>query len=202
MRDYRPPEATRRGSASSSGSLPGVVRVTVERPPRTRAGERTQEGRIYDRFTDCAKTVLLLAGEEAERLGCGYQGTEHILLGLVRREVDGVAAKILGNMGIDLDKIRMEVEKIIRTGPSFVTMIEQHFFTPLAKKVLELSEEEAGILGHRFIGTGHLLLGLIKEPKGTAAQLLLNLGIQLSDVRELVLDCLAADYVDDERGPR
>ncbi|MCP4918861.1 MAG: ATP-dependent Clp protease ATP-binding subunit, partial [Proteobacteria bacterium] len=103
----------------------------------------------------------------------------------------------LKNMGIDLNKIRMEVEKIVKTGPSMVTM-GQLPFTPRAKKVLELSMEEAGNLGHNYIGTEHLLLGLIKENEGIAAQVLLNLGVKLEDVREEVLDFLGADTADEE----
>ncbi|MEC8495356.1 MAG: Clp protease N-terminal domain-containing protein, partial [Planctomycetota bacterium] len=125
-----------------------------------------------------------------------YLGTEHILLGLVQ-EGSGVAANVLKNMGIDLNKIRMEVEKIVKTGPSMVTM-GQLPFTPRAKKVLELSMEEAGNLGHNYIGTEHLLLGLIKENEGIAAQVLLNLGVKLEDVREEVLDFLGADTSDEE----
>ncbi|MFT7077309.1 MAG: ATP-dependent Clp protease ATP-binding subunit ClpC, partial [Planctomycetota bacterium] len=151
---------------------------------------------MFDRFTDRAKKVMNLARQEAQRFNHEYLGTEHILLGLVQ-EGSGVAANVLKNMGIDLNKIRMEVEKIVKTGPSMVTM-GQLPFTPRAKKVLELSMEEAGNLGHNYIGTEHLLLGLIKENEGIAAQVLLNLGVKLEDVREEVLDFLGADSGDDE----
>ncbi len=151
---------------------------------------------MFDRFTDRAKKVMNLARQEAQRLNHEYLGTEHILLGLVQ-EGSGVAANVLKNMGIDLNKIRMEVEKIVKTGPSMVTM-GQLPFTPRAKKVLELSMEEAGNLGHNYIGTEHLLLGLIKENEGIAAQVLLNLGVKLEDVREEVLDFLGADTADEE----
>ena len=140
--------------------------------------------------------VLDLARQEAQRFNHEYLGPEHILLGLVQ-EGSGVAANVLKNMGIDLNKIRMEVEKIVKTGPSMVTM-GQLPFTPRAKKVLELSMEEAGNLGHNYIGTEHLLLGLIKENEGIAAQVLLNLGVKLEDVREEVLDFLGADTSDEE----
>ena len=146
---------------------------------------------MFDRFTDRAKKVMNLARQEAQRFNHEYLGTEHILLGLVQ-EGSGVAANVLKNMGIDLTKIRMEVEKIVKTGPSMVTM-GQLPFTPRAKKVLELSMEEAGSLGHNYIGTEHLLLGLIKENEGIAAQVLLNLGVKLQDVRDEVLDFLGAD---------
>ncbi|MEO0660554.1 MAG: ATP-dependent Clp protease ATP-binding subunit, partial [Planctomycetota bacterium] len=151
---------------------------------------------MFDRFTDRAKKVMNLARQEAQRFNHEYLGTEHILLGLVQ-EGSGVAANVLKNMGIDLNKIRMEVEKIVKTGPSMTTM-GQLPFTPRAKKVLELSMEEAGNLGHNYIGTEHLLLGLIKENEGIAAQVLLNLGVKLEDVREEVLDFLGADTSDDE----
>jgi ATP-dependent Clp protease ATP-binding subunit ClpC len=146
---------------------------------------------MFDRFTDRAKKVMNLARQEAQRFNHEYLGTEHILLGLVQ-EGSGVAANVLKNMGIDLNKIRTEVEKIVKTGPSMVTM-GQLPFTPRAKKVLELSMEEAGNLGHNYIGTEHLLLGLIKENEGIAAQVLINLGVKLEDVREEVLDFLGAD---------
>ncbi len=151
---------------------------------------------MFDRFTDRAKKVMNLARQEAQRFNHEYLGTEHILLGLVQ-EGSGVAANVLKNMSIDLNKIRTEVEKIVKTGPSMVTM-GQLPFTPRAKKVLELSMEEAGNLGHNYIGTEHLLLGLIKENEGIAAQVLLNLGVKLEDVREEVLDFLGADSNEEE----
>ncbi len=151
---------------------------------------------MFDRFTDRAKKVMNLARQEAQRFNHEYLGTEHILLGLVQ-EGSGVAANVLKNMGIDLSKIRTEVEKIVKTGPSMVTM-GQLPFTPRAKKVLELSMEEASNLGHNYIGTEHLLLGLIKENEGIAAQVLINLGVKLEDVREEVLDFLGADTQEEE----
>ena len=151
---------------------------------------------MFDRFTDRAKKVMNLARQEAQRFNHEYLGTEHILLGLVQ-EGSGVAANVLRNMGIDLNKIRVEVEKIVKTGPSHTPM-GQLPFTPRAKKVLELSMEEAQNLGHNYIGTEHLLLGLIKENEGIAAQVLMNLSIKLEDVREEVLDFLGADTSDEE----
>jgi ATP-dependent Clp protease ATP-binding subunit ClpC len=151
---------------------------------------------MFDRFTDRAKKVMNLARQEAQRFNHEYLGTEHVLLGLVQ-EGSGVAANVLKNMGIELDKIRMEVEKIVKTGPSMVTM-GQLPFTPRAKKVLELSMEEASNLGHNYIGTEHLLLGLIKENQGIAAQVLLNLSVKLEDVREEVLDFLGADGTEED----
>jgi ATP-dependent Clp protease ATP-binding subunit ClpC len=145
---------------------------------------------MFDRFTDRAKKVMSFARQEAQKFNHEYIGTEHILLGLVQ-EGSGVAANVLKNMSIDLEKIRHEVEKIVKTGPSMVTM-GQLPFTPRAKKVLELSMEEASQLSHNYIGTEHLLLGLIKENEGIAAQVLMNLGVKLDDVREEVLEFLGA----------
>ncbi len=151
---------------------------------------------MFDRFTDRAKKVMSLARQEAQRFNHEYIGTEHVLLGLVQ-EGSGVAANVLKNMNIDLEKIRHEVEKIVKTGPNIVSM-GQLPFTPRAKKVLELAMEEASNLGHNYIGTEHLLLGLIKENEGIAAQVLLNLGVKLEDVREEVLEFLGADVQQDE----
>ena len=145
---------------------------------------------MFDRFTDRAKKVMSFARQEAQKFNHEYIGTEHILLGLIQ-EGSGVAANVLKNMNVDLEKIRHEVEKIVKTGPSMVTM-GQLPFTPRAKKVLELSMEEASQLSHNYIGTEHLLLGLIKENEGIAAQVLMNLGVKLEDVREEVLDFLGA----------
>jgi len=146
---------------------------------------------MFDRFTDRARKVMGLARQEAQRLNHEYIGTEHILLGLVQ-EGSGVAANVLKNLDIDLKKIRQEVEKIVKTGPSMVTM-GQLPFTPRAKKVLELALEEASNLGHNYIGTEHILLGLIKEQDGKAAHVLQNLTVKLDTVREEVLDFLGAE---------
>lgn len=151
---------------------------------------------MFDRFTDRARKVMGLARQEAQRLNHEYIGTEHILLGLVQ-EGSGVAANVLKNLDIDLRKIRQEVEKIVKTGPSMVTM-GQLPFTPRAKKVLELALEEASHLGHNYIGTEHILLGLIKEQDGKAAKVLQNLGVKLDTVREEVLDFLGAELPQNE----
>ena len=155
---------------------------------------------MFDRFTDRAKKVMSFARQEAQKFNHEYIGTEHILLGLVQ-EGSGVAANVLKNMDIDLEKIRHEVEKIVKTGPSMVTM-GQLPFTPRAKKVLELSMEEASALSHNYIGTEHLLLGLIKENEGIAAQVLMNLNVKLEEVREEVLEFLGAsdDPSEEEEG--
>jgi len=154
---------------------------------------------MFDRFTDRAKKVMSFARQEAMKFNHEYIGTEHILLGLVQ-EGSGVAANVLKNMTVDLEKIRHEVEKIVKTGPSMVTM-GQLPFTPRAKKVLELSMEEASQLSHNYIGTEHLLLGLIRENEGIAAQVLMNLGVKLDEVREEVLEFLgASEHNGDEDG--
>ncbi|MDF1665502.1 MAG: ATP-dependent Clp protease ATP-binding subunit [Planctomycetota bacterium] len=146
---------------------------------------------MFDRFTDRARKVMGLARQEAQRFNHEYIGTEHILLGLIQ-EGSGVAANVLRNLDVDLEKIRREIEKIVHSGPPMVTM-GQLPFTPRAKKVLELSVEEATNLGHNYIGTEHLLLGLIRENEGVAAQVLMNLGLKLEEVREEVLELLGAD---------
>ncbi len=141
---------------------------------------------MYERFTDRARKVMQLACQEAHRLNHEYIGTEHILLGLIK-EGAGIAAKVLNNLGIDLRRIRQEVEKIVQSGPDMVTMgkLPQ---TPQAKKVIEYSIEEARNLNHPYIGTQHLMLGLLREQEGVAAQVLLNLGLKLEDVRSEVLN--------------
>ena len=146
---------------------------------------------MFDRFTDRARKVMGLARQEAQRLNHEYIGTEHILLGLVQ-EGSGVAANVLKNLDIDLKKVRHEVEKLVKTGPSMVTM-GQLPFTPRAKKVLELALEEASNLGHNYIGTEHILLGLIREHDGKAAKVLTNLNVQLDTVRNEILDFLGAE---------
>jgi hypothetical protein len=139
---------------------------------------------MFERFTDRARRVVSLAQEEARRLDHGYIGTEHILLGLIR-EGDGVAARALESLGISLDAVRQQVEEIIGRGQQAPS---GHIpFTPRAKKVLELSEREALQLGHNYIGTEHILLGLIREGDGVAAQVLVKLGADLNRVRQQVI---------------
>ncbi len=154
---------------------------------------------MFDRFTDRARKVMGLARQEAQRFNHEYIGTEHILLGLIQ-EGSGVAANVLRNLDVDPEKIRVEVEKIVQDGPTMVTM-GQLPFTPRAKKVLELASEEASNLRHNYIGTEHLLLGLIRENEGVAAQVLMNLGLKLEDVREEVLELLGADMSSNESAP-
>ena len=152
-------------------------------------GGTLQEGEnMYERFTDRARKVMQLANQEAQRFNHEYIGTEHVLLGLIK-EGSGVAANVLKNLDIDLRKIRMEVEKLVQSGPDMVTMgkLPQ---TPRAKKVIEYSMEEARNLNHNYVGTEHILLGLLREQEGVAAQVLMNLGLKLEDVREEVLNLL------------
>src|SRR3954447_20018220 len=153
---------------------------------------------MYERFTDRARKVMQLANQEAQRFNHEYIGTEHILLGLVK-EGSGVAANVLKNLDIDLRKIRLEVEKIVQSGPDMVTMgkLPQ---TPRAKKVIEYSIEEARNLNHNYVGTEHLLLGLLREQEGVAAQVLMNLGLKLEDVREEVLNLLGHNMESSESG--
>src|SRR3569623_1182583 len=151
---------------------------------------RMERGRtsMYERFTDRARKVMQLANQEAQRFNHEYIGTEHILLGLVK-EGSGVAANVLKNLDVDLRKIRLEVEKLVQSGPEMVTMgkLPQ---TPRAKKVIEYSMEEARNLNHNYVGTEHILLGLLREQEGVAAQVLMNLGLKLEEVREEVLNLL------------
>ncbi|MFO8013011.1 MAG: ATP-dependent Clp protease ATP-binding subunit [Phycisphaerae bacterium] len=145
---------------------------------------------MFERFTDRARKVMALANQEAQRFNHEYVGTEHVLLGLVK-EGQGVAANVLHNLSVDLKKIRLEVEKIVKSGPAMVTMgkLPQ---TPRAKKVIEFAIEEARNLGHNYVGTEHLLLGLLREHDGVAAQVLMNLGLKLDEVRSEVLNILGA----------
>jgi len=145
---------------------------------------------MFNRFTERARKVILLAKEEAKRFNHDYIGTEHILLGLIR-EGEGVAAAVLASMGLSADKIRLEVEKFVQPGPS--TIISGDIpFTPRAKKVIELSMEEARSLGHNYIGTEHLLLGLIKEGEGVASQVLISMGLDLDKVRMEIMSLLGS----------
>ncbi|MBO4210669.1 Clp protease N-terminal domain-containing protein, partial [Micromonospora echinofusca] len=143
---------------------------------------------MFERFTDRARRVVVLAQEEARMLNHNYIGTEHVLLGLIH-EGEGVAAKALESLGISLEGVRQQVEEIIGQGQQAPG---GHIpFTPRAKKVLELSLREALQLGHNYIGTEHLLLGLIREGEGVAAQVLVKLGADLNRVRQQVIQLLS-----------
>src|SRR5690242_19860556 len=142
----------------------------------------------FDKFTERARKVLSLAQEEAQRFQHNYIGTEHLLLGLVR-EGEGVAAKVLANLGVELNKVRSAVEFIIGRGDRIV--LGEIGLTPRAKKVIELAVDEARRLNHHYIGTEHLLLGLVHEGEGIAAGVLGSFGIHLEQVRKSTLSMLA-----------
>ena len=143
---------------------------------------------MFERFTDRARRVIVLAQEEARKLNHNYIGTEHILLALLY-EGEGVAAKALESLGISLDAVRQRVEEIIGRGQEVPS---GHIpFTPRAKKVLELSLRESVQLGHDYIGTEHTLLGLIREGDGVAAQVLVKLGADLDRVRQQVIQLIS-----------
>jgi ATP-dependent Clp protease ATP-binding subunit ClpC len=142
---------------------------------------------MFERFTDRARRVVVLAQEEAKRLNHNYIGTEHVLLGLIG-EGEGVAARALESLGISLTAVRQQVEEIIGRGQQAQ---QGHIpFTPRAKKVLELAQRESRALGHNYIGTEHILLGLLREGDGVAAQVLVRLGADLNRVRQQVIQLL------------
>ena len=142
---------------------------------------------MFERFTDRARRVVVLAQEEARMLQHNYIGTEHLLLGLIH-EGEGVAAKALESLGIGLEAVRQQVEEIIGRGQHASS---GHIpFTPRAKKVLELALRESIQLGHNYIGTEHILLGLIREGDGVAAQVLVRLGADLNRTRQQVIEVL------------
>lgn len=143
---------------------------------------------MYERFTDRARKVLQLANQEAVRARHEYIGTEHILLGLAA-EGSGVAANVFQGLGIDADKIRQEVRRIILDGQASITLGKRPQ-TPKAKRVFEYAIEEARALNHNYVGTEHLLLGLLREHDGVAGQVLLNLGLNLAKLREEVQNIL------------
>jgi len=139
---------------------------------------------MFDKFTEEAVNVIMFAQEESRRLGHNFVGTEQMLLGLIGID-NGVAAKVLKSLGVNLKDTRIEVKKIIGRGSGFVAV--KIPFTPRAKRVLELSLEEAHQLGHNYIGTEHLLLGLIEEGEGVAAKVLENLGVDFLDLKKDVM---------------
>jgi hypothetical protein len=143
---------------------------------------------MYAQFTDRARKVMQLANQEAQRFRHEYIGTEHILLGLIK-EGSGVAANVLKNLEIDLPNVRREVEKLIRSGP-YMVATDRPQQTSLAKKVIFCAMEEARNLKHNYVGTEHILLGLLREQEGVAAQVLMNLGLRLDQVRAEVYSLL------------
>jgi ATP-dependent Clp protease ATP-binding subunit ClpC len=154
---------------------------------------------MFERFTDRARRVVVLAQEEARMLDHNYIGTEHLLLGLIN-EGEGIAAQALEALGVSLERVRHDVEEIIGRGQAAPA---SHIpFTPRAKKVLELSLREALQLGHNYIGTEHILLGLVREGEGVAAQVLEKLGADLERVRQTVIDLLPGSSESAGRSPR
>ena len=151
-------------------------------------GETSMDRNRYDKFTERARKVLSLAQEEAQRFQHNYIGTEHLLLGLVR-EGEGVAAKVLSNLGVDLNKVRSTIEFIVGRGDRIV--LGEVGLTPRAKEVIELAVDEAHRLNHHYIGTEHLLLGLVREGEGIAAHALESLGVNLEKVRTETIQVLS-----------
>ena len=152
---------------------------------------------MFGRFTERAQQVLVLAQDEARRLSHNFIGTEHLLLGLVK-EGAGIAARVLQNSGVDFNQLRQEVEKIIPKGDK--TPPQSISYTPRAKRVIELAIEESQNLGHNYVGTEHLLLGLLREGEGIAAQVLTNLGIDLKRARKEVIQLLGGEEASSSRG--
>lgn len=152
----------------------------------------------FDRFTKRARNVLALSQEEAQRLQHNYIGTEHLLLGLIR-EGEGVASRVLKNLGIEVEQVRQSVEGIIGTGERVVQ--GELALTPRTKKVIELAVDEARRLNHRFVGTEHLLLGLIREGEGMASEILKRMGLQLEQVRAETLQVLGQSQPEQEETP-
>ena len=145
---------------------------------------------MFERFTDRARKVMAIANQEVQRFNHEYIGTEHILLGLIK-EGSGTGAAVLKNLGVDIEKMQLEMEQLfkLKGRPDKVTMDKQSP-TPLAKKVIEYAIEEARSLNHKYIGTEHILLGLLRESEGTAAQVLVNLGLSIERVRMEILKLL------------
>ena len=145
---------------------------------------------MFERFTDRARKVMAIANQEVQRFNHEYIGTEHILLGLIK-EGSGTGATVLKNLGVDIEKMLLEMEQLfkLKGRPDKVTMDKQSP-TPLAKKVIEYTIEEARNLNHDYIGTEHILLGLLRESEGIAAQVLANLGVGIERVRTEILKLL------------
>lgn len=165
----------------------GIFRALFSwlRPP-----PRLASSPLYKRFTDRARKVMQLAAREAERFHHEYIGIEHILLGLVKQG-RGVAANVLKSLDIDLRKIRLEIEKIVQHGPgSEQVVLDRLPLTPWAEKVIESAIDEARKFNHNYVGTEHLLLGMLREEEGVASQVLLHLGLNFEDGRREVLTLL------------
>src|SRR6266478_4471742 len=152
-------------------------------------------------FTDRVRKVLQMAREEAARLHHEYVGTEHILLGLIR-EGEGVAAAVLTNLNVDLEEIQQKIEETVKKGKAAAAAGPDLPYTSRAKKILELSMSEARELNHSYVGTEHLLLGVLREEKGIGAQVLMNLGLTLERVRAETLHLLAAEPSAENTSPK
>lgn len=153
---------------------------------------------MYDRFTDRARKVMQLANQTAHRFNHKYIGTEHIILGITKE--DGcLAATIVESFGVDIRKVRIEVEKIVKSGPEMITMgkLPQ---TPRAKNAIEYAIEESQNLNHNHVGTEHLLIGLLREKEGIAAQVLRNLGLKLEEVRDKAMSIISQNDANEELG--
>lgn len=153
---------------------------------------------MYERFTDRSRRVMQLANKEAQRFHHDYIGTEHILLGITK-ESGCLAATIVESFGVDIGKVRMEVEKIVKSGPEMVTMGKLPY-TPRAKKAIGHAIEESNSLNHNYVGTEHLLIGLSRGHKGIAAQVLVNLGLKLEDVRKAALSLISQNDKNEKLG--
>lgn len=142
----------------------------------------------YSSFTDRSRKVMQLANQEAQRFNHEWCGLEHVLIALIKED-HGVAANVLKNLGIDLRKVRLEVERLVKSGPEMVTMgkLPQ---TPRLKQAIEYAMEEAQNMSHQYVGTEHILLGVMRDPEGFSAIILMNLGLKLEDVRAEVLALL------------
>ena len=152
---------------------------------------------MFQKFTPRAKKVINIASEEAKRLHHDYIGTEHLLLGIVN-ETSGVAAAVLESLNIDLNMVKLEIENMVPPGSDTITIGEIPFTTQ-AKKALEYAHEEAGKLGHNYIGTEHMLLGLIRESEGIAARVLASLGVDLQKAQEMAINLLGGRFPKEPR---
>src|SRR5688500_6791035 len=183
------PSRRRRGTSCAPTWCAPISNARIRKPAPADAGRNAEEAHVmHDKFTELVRKVIYLAREEAARLQHDYIGTEHLLLGVIR-EGEGIAATVLNNLGVDLDHIRQAVENMVSSSGGTMTIGEIPF-TPRAKRVLELAVEEARSLGHNYVGTEHLLLGLIREGGGVAAKVLLELGVDRKRVREETLKLL------------
>jgi hypothetical protein len=181
-----------RGSRSGARSKKQREEASGRRPAERRLGRR------FDRFTERARRVLVLAQEEAVRLNHNFIGTEHLLLGLVR-EGEGVGSKTLSATGVELERVRAEVERVIGRGSEQATA--ELTLTSRCKRVLALAVKEAEQLNHAYVGTAHLLLGLIREDEGVAARILSDMGVQLDNLRERIRDAARTAPLEEYLGP-